>query len=89
MQVNTQAFVDFAPNIHSIWGCPIEIIAVFILLYFYIGWAMFAGIGALIILIPYNAFISSKYSKTETSNIEAKDSRIKMMNEILSGIKVY
>jgi ATP-binding cassette subfamily C (CFTR/MRP) protein 1 len=89
MQVDTQAILDFAPHIHSIWGSPIEIIAELFLLYFFIGWAMFAGLAALLVLIPYNVFICNKLSKSEKANIDSKDMRIKMMNEILSGIKVY
>lgn len=88
MQVNTQSIVDFALYFHSVWSSPLEIALSFLLLYFYIGWAMFAGLGALLVLLPYNGYITGELKKVETSKIKAKDSRIKMINEILKGMKV-
>jgi hypothetical protein len=88
MQVNTQSFVDFSIYGHMTWSTVFEILLVFTLLWFYIKWAMFAGLAAMIAFIPYNIYISSRYNRSETRNIKAKDTRIKMMNEILNGIKV-
>ena len=49
---------------------------------------MFAGLGVLMIIAPINAVLvrwNRKYSKL---GIEEKDKRMKLMNEILNGIKV-
>jgi hypothetical protein len=88
MQVNTQAFLDSSQYFHMIWSAPFEIILVFIVLWFYIGPSMFAGLAFLVLLSPYSVYLTSRANKVETENIKIKDSRVKMMNEILSGIKV-
>lgn len=47
-----------------------------------------AGVGILILAIPLNTFIARKmrtYQKTQMGN---KDARVKLMNEILNGIRV-
>lgn len=88
MQVNTQTFVDFAQHGHTLWSGPVELLLVFLLLWFYIGWAMFAGFAVLALLIPVNVLLSNKYNLAENENLKTKDSRLKIMNEILNGIKV-
>lgn len=88
MQTNAQAFLDFAPHGHTVWSGPVEILLVFVVLWFYLGWSMFAGLSVLFILVPLNAILSKKYNKVECQNINTKDNRLKMMNEILNGIKV-
>lgn len=88
MQVDTQTLVDFALYGHTLWSGPLTLLLIFILLWFYIRWAVFAGMGVLLVIIPYNYFISSKLNKSQNNLILAKDSRIKMINEILNGIKV-
>ncbi|KAJ1562778.1 hypothetical protein HK096_003457 [Nowakowskiella sp. JEL0078] len=58
------------------------------LLYHTLGVAIFAGVAVMIVMIPINAAIVSitrKLSKIQMSN---KDGRIKLMDEVLNGIKV-
>lgn len=47
-----------------------------------------AGLGVLLLAIPLNTMIARKmrtYQKTQMGN---KDARVKLMNEILNGIRV-
>lgn len=88
MQVNCQSFLNFCYFMNTVWVAPVQVVIAFILLWFYIGWATFAGLGVLVVMIPVKLYLSSKYNQSETKNILIKDSRIKMMNEILNGIKV-
>ena len=50
--------------------------------------AMFAGLGVMIILLPLNGFVTMKIGKYQKEQMAQKDSRLKLMNEILNGIKV-
>lgn len=88
MQVNSQSAVTFSLLGHVLWSGPLQILIVFVLAWFYIGWAMFAGLFVFLLAIPYNLLISSQYNKFETKNIIYKDARVKTINEILNGIKV-
>jgi len=42
----------------------------------------------MIIVIPLNAILVKKMQDISTKNMDLKDQRIKLMNEILNGIKV-
>lgn len=42
----------------------------------------------MIILIPLNGFIASKVKTLQIKQMKNKDERVKLMNEVLSGIKV-
>ena len=43
----------------------------------------------MILLIPVNGFIAVKAKALQVKQMKEKDNRVKMMNEILQGIKVF
>ncbi|KAH3818603.1 hypothetical protein DPMN_120325 [Dreissena polymorpha] len=49
---------------------------------------MFAGLGVMLLLTPVNLITTSKVQTYQKTMMEFKDSRIKLMTEILNGIKV-
>lgn len=49
---------------------------------------MFAGLAVMIILIPVNGVVASRVKTLQIKQMKNKDERVKLMNEILSGIKV-
>ena len=59
-----------------------------VLVYQELGPAAMAGAAVLAVLIPFNAAGSKVGEVLQKAQLKAKDSRIKLMNEILSGIKV-
>lgn len=54
-----------------------------------IGPSVFAGLGVMILLIPINGVLANATKKLQIKQMKNKDKRVKMMNEILSGIKVF
>ena len=52
------------------------------------GTAALIGSIGLVILIPLNLIGGKFVEKLETKQLAAKDSRLKLMSEILNGIKV-
>jgi len=48
---------------------------------------VFAGVAVLILLIPINGALANANKKLQTKQMKNKDRRVKMMNEILGGIK--
>ena len=52
------------------------------------GPSVFAGLGVMILLIPINGVLANAIKKLQIKQMKFKDKRVKMMNEILSGIKV-
>ena len=63
------------------------VIAVY-MLYNIVGTAVFAGLGVMILLIPVNGVMATIQRKLQISQMTLKDKRIKLMNEVLNGIKV-
>ena len=53
-----------------------------------IGVAAMAGVAILVLAIPINTVIAKFTRKLQQAQMKNKDKRIKLMNEILNGIKV-
>jgi ATP-binding cassette, subfamily C (CFTR/MRP), member 1 len=71
-----------------IWSAPLQIALALYFLWGIIGPSVLAGLAVLIILIPVNAFIANIVQKLETKKMKYKDERVKLMNEVLNGVKV-
>jgi hypothetical protein len=53
-----------------------------------LGPSVLAGLLVMICLIPLNILIMAKTRNLQAKQMKEKDQRVKMMNEILQGIKV-
>ncbi len=74
--------------IHYLWCGPLQFIIVMYLTWQAIGNATFVG-GALIILfVPLQSWIGRKFSQLRQQTAKATDKRIRLMSEIIQGIKV-
>ena len=71
-----------------LWSAPFQILLCVIFLWDLLGPSVLAGIFVMILLIPLNAFIATKLKALQVRQMKEKDNRVKMMNEILQGIKV-
>ncbi|XP_055308031.1 ATP-binding cassette sub-family C member 3-like, partial [Sitodiplosis mosellana] len=88
MAVDAQRFMDIAPYISMLWSEPIIIGLAIYFLWDLLGPSVLAGLAVMIILIPLNGIISKNILNLEMRQMKNKDERVKMMNEILSGMKV-
>ncbi|XP_075422205.1 multidrug resistance-associated protein 1-like isoform X2 [Ascaphus truei] len=88
MSVDAQRFMDLATYINMIWSAPLQVILALYLLWQNLGPSVLAGVAVMILLVPVNAVIAVKTKKYQVAQMKCKDSRIKLMNEILNGIKV-
>ncbi|CAG2110356.1 unnamed protein product, partial [Medioppia subpectinata] len=62
-------------------------IAVYIM-YGYLSNYCFVGVGLLALLIPFQAFMGKLFSKIRLATAQLTDSRLKLMNEIITGMRV-
>lgn len=53
-----------------------------------IGPSVLAGLAVMIVMIPINAVVAAKVKTLQIKQMKYKDERVKLMNEILAGIKV-
>lgn len=67
---------------------PIQIIIALVLIYGQVGNATWVGVGFMIFLAPINTVVFSIVSKQRRKVLKFSDLRVKMMNEILAGIRI-
>ena len=89
MSVDAQRFMDVTNYIHLIWSAPFQILVALLLLYLSMGVSVFAGFGVMLLFIPLNMFTGSLIRRFQILQMIKKDLRIKIVNEVLNGIKVY
>ena len=81
-------FDNFPMFIHYLWFGPLQFVLVMYLTWRSIGNATFVG-GALIILyVPVQSWIGKKFSLLRSETAKKTDIRIRIMSEIIQGIKV-
>ncbi|KAM4692498.1 LOW QUALITY PROTEIN: ATP-binding cassette sub-family C member 3 [Rhinophrynus dorsalis] len=88
MSVDAQRFQDLTTFLNMLWSAPLQIFLALYFLWQTLGPSVLAGVAVMVLLIPINAFIAMKTRAFQVEQMQYKDSRIKLMNEILNGIKV-
>ncbi|XP_076441602.1 ATP-binding cassette sub-family C member 10-like [Babylonia areolata] len=88
MSTDTDRIINFCPSFHAFWSLPFQIAVSLFLLYQQVGLAFLAGLGFAIILIPINRKLAIKIGDISTRMMAQKDARVKLMNEMLCGIRV-
>ncbi|XP_049715652.1 ATP-binding cassette sub-family C member 3 isoform X2 [Elephas maximus indicus] len=88
MSVDAQRFMDLAPYLNLLWAAPLQISLAIYFLWQNLGPSVLAGVALLVLLIPLNGAVAMKLRAFQVEQMKLKDSRIKLMSEILSGIKV-
>ncbi|KFQ81939.1 Canalicular multispecific organic anion transporter 1, partial [Phaethon lepturus] len=88
MSADAQRFMDTANFVHLLWSSPLQIILSIVFLWGELGPSVLAGIAVMVLLIPINGFLVAKAKTIQVRNMKNKDERMKMMSEILNGIKI-
>jgi len=88
MAVDAHRFVDLTTYLNMIWSAPFQIALAIYFLWQSLGPSVLAGLFVMIVLIPINGIVAAKARSLQIKQMKNKDQRVKLMNEILSGIKV-
>lgn len=88
MSVDAQRFLELITYLHMAWTAPVIVAICMYFLYQELGAAAFAGLAVLFVMVPISGFIATKLKYFQIKQMKKKDERIKMMNEILNGMKV-
>ena len=88
MSIDTQRIMDVILSLNLFWSSPLTIALSLYSLWAYLGPSALAGLLVMVLLIPTNAFLSSRMKKYQAMNMKNKDNRMKAMNEVIDGIKV-
>ena len=71
-----------------VWSAPLQMGLSIYFMYRELGNAIWAGLAVILLAIPLNFLIAAKARKIQLEQMKNKDKRIKLMNELLGGIKV-
>ena len=88
MSIDALRMQDLTTHLHAIWFSFLQIGIAFIFLWQILGPSCLAGIAAIIVMIPLSKIIAEWIGRRQTELMEAKDKRIEVNAEVLSGIKV-
>ncbi|XP_067333226.1 multidrug resistance-associated protein 1 isoform X2 [Channa argus] len=88
MSVDAQHFMDLITYINMIWSAPLQVALALYFLWKNLGPSVLAGVAVMVLLVPVNGVIAMKTKTYQVAQMKSKDNRIKLMNEMLNGIKV-
>ncbi|PIO52341.1 ABC transporter, ATP-binding protein, partial [Teladorsagia circumcincta] len=88
MSVDIQRLQDMTTFVMLFWSAPLQVILSIVFLWRILGVAVIAGLVILVAMVPINSYISVKMRNCQVQQMKYKDERLKMMSEVLNGIKV-
>lgn len=88
MSIDTQHVQDNINYLWALWSSPLQIGLCLYFLYQTVGVSAFAGFGILILLLPVNGVVMGKIHGLQGEQMKQKDNRVKLLSEVLNGIKV-
>jgi ATP-binding cassette, subfamily C (CFTR/MRP), member 1 len=88
MSVDASKLADLCTYLNILWSGPMQICIAVYFLYQTLGVAVFGGIAVMVLMIPVNGWIAKKSRDLNKIQMGNKDTRTKMMDEVLSGMKV-
>ncbi|XP_017083873.2 probable multidrug resistance-associated protein lethal(2)03659 [Drosophila eugracilis] len=75
-------------NVHYLWIAPLELIAVTYLMFLEIGVSALFGVAIMLLFLPFQSYLGKRTSVLRLRTALRTDERVRMMNEIISGIQV-
>jgi len=87
MSTDCDRIVNSCISFHSFWSIPFQLFATLYLLYTQLKFAFIPGVIFAIILIPINRYIAVKIGTLSASLMTAKDKRVQLTTEALTGSK--
>ncbi|KKY16298.1 putative abc multidrug [Phaeomoniella chlamydospora] len=69
-------------------AAPVELTLGILFLYKMLGWVAFVGLGLMILSIPIPSFLSRRMAQAQRGVMSATDSRISLISEYLSSIRI-
>ncbi|KAL3942720.1 MAG: hypothetical protein SGBAC_003127 [Bacillariaceae sp.] len=88
MSNDTMQLQRFLQFIGLTMSAPLQIVIALYLIFQQVGNATWVGVGYMVILAPVNIVVFSIVSKMRRKVLKYSDLRVKMMNEILTGVRI-
>ncbi|RVE76679.1 hypothetical protein OJAV_G00011380 [Oryzias javanicus] len=88
MSTDTDRVVNFFNSFHELWSLPFRFAITLYLLYLQVGVSFLGGLCVVLVLVPLNKFLASCILRSNELMLKCKDNRVKLMTEVLFGIRV-
>ncbi|XP_058410288.1 ATP-binding cassette sub-family C member 10 isoform X4 [Diceros bicornis minor] len=85
---DSERLLNFAGSFHEAWGLPLQLAITLYLLHHQVGVAFVGGLILALLLVPVNKVIATRIMAGNQEMLQHKDARVKLMTELLSGIRV-
>ncbi|XP_019498348.1 PREDICTED: multidrug resistance-associated protein 7 isoform X2 [Hipposideros armiger] len=85
---DSERLLNFAGSFHEAWGLPLQLAITLYLLHHQVGVAFVGGLILALLLVPVNKVIATRIMASNQEMLQHKDARVKLMTELLSGIRV-
>ncbi|XP_058800223.1 ATP-binding cassette sub-family C member 4-like [Phymastichus coffea] len=74
--------------IHHMWSAPLSAMVILVLLYLKIGWSALVGMTIIFLVVPFQGYLGKLSSKFRLQTSIKTDERVRLMDEIISGVQV-
>lgn len=78
MSTDSDRVVNFFKSFHELWSMPVYFAVALYLLYLQVGVAFLGGLGAALLMVPFNKFLASRILSNNKQMLSHKDSRVKV-----------
>ncbi|OQR88268.1 ATP-binding Cassette (ABC) Superfamily, partial [Achlya hypogyna] len=88
VSVDAQRLQEIVNNAHSLWYTPLQVVVTSVLMYRELGVAFLGGAAVLVVVVPLTSLMTSHMRSLQGPLMAVKDTRLKAIGEVLTGIKV-
>ncbi|KAM3584831.1 uncharacterized protein V6R79_000382 [Siganus canaliculatus] len=81
-------FDEVTLNLHYLWVGPVQAVVIIAFLWCEIGPSCLAGVAIITLLVPVQTWFGKLFGKFRSKSMIFTDSRIRIMNEVVSGIRI-
>ena len=85
---DTDALAETGFFLPEAFNAFLTILVAFSVLSFYLGWAAFASLGALLVLTPFTTLLARRFRRLDERIMGIRDKRTTLMSQIVHGIRV-
>ncbi|XP_030600304.1 multidrug resistance-associated protein 4-like [Archocentrus centrarchus] len=81
-------FDEITLNLHYLWVGPLQAVVIIVFLWYEIGPSCLAGVAAIALMMPIQTWFGKLFGIFRSKTAVLTDSRIRIMNEVVSGIRI-
>ncbi|XP_077399671.1 ATP-binding cassette sub-family C member 4-like isoform X2 [Vanacampus margaritifer] len=81
-------FDEVTLNLHYLWVGPLQAVVIIVFLWYEIGPSCLAGVAVLVLMLPVQTWFGKLFGIFRSKTAVLTDSRIRIMNEVVSGIRI-